>query len=443
MTPDPATPGAFLDAAAAIGARLCRDAIWDGRRCNWVGDTPDPSAGAWAIVHRALGPTLYDGTSGIALFLARLHALTGERPFRTAAEGALRHALSRRDALPPETRAALHSGLAGIAYSLAVSGDALAADEWTDHARTVALETAEVPMHPSAVDVISGSAGVIPALLDLHARFGDDALADAAVRHGDFLLSLAKRGEHGTSWRTLEMATHHDLTGYSHGAAGIALSLLELAHATGEACFRAEAEEGFRYERRWFSPQHGNWPDFRIFGAGPDGAPTPPSYGVAWCHGAPGIGLSRLRAYELTGDAIYRHEAEAALRTTASGLAGAEANGGTGFSLCHGDAGNADLLIQAASVLGDAASRTAAERVGWMGINRYLAPDAPWPCGVPNGGETPGLMIGLAGIGYFYLRLHDARNAAPVLVIEPGKRAEPRKMPGRWNAQPGELVGAD
>jgi lantibiotic biosynthesis protein len=30
-----------------------------------------------------------------------------------------------------------------------------------------------------------------------------------------------------------------------------------------------------------------------------------------------------------------------------------------------------------------------------------------WPCGVPEGHEAPGLRVGLAGIGHFYLGLHD------------------------------------
>jgi lantibiotic modifying enzyme len=39
-----------------------------------------------------------------------------------------------------------------------------------------------------------------------------------------------------------------DLTGFSHGAAGIALSLLELWGITKEARFREVAEAGFSYE---------------------------------------------------------------------------------------------------------------------------------------------------------------------------------------------------
>ncbi|HEX5723916.1 MAG TPA: hypothetical protein VFX98_00545, partial [Longimicrobiaceae bacterium] len=66
-----------------------------------------------------------------------------------------------------------------------------------------------------------------------------------------------------------------------------------------------------------------------------------------------------------------------------------------------------------------AGAAEAAERVGDRGIERYLAPRLPWPCGVPNGGETPALMLGTAGIGHFYLRLHAPERIPSVLLITP------------------------
>jgi lantibiotic modifying enzyme len=33
----------------------------------------------------------------------------------------------------------------------------------------------------------------------------------------------------------------------------------------------------------------------------------PFSYATAWCHGAPEIGLSRLRSYEITGDETIQY----------------------------------------------------------------------------------------------------------------------------------------
>jgi hypothetical protein len=41
---------------------------------------------------------------------------------------------------------------------------------------------------------------------------------------------------------------------------------------------------------------------------------------------------------------------------------------------------------------------------GMNAIKKY--DNRVWPCGI-SGGQTPNLMLGLAGIGYFYLRLYD------------------------------------
>ena len=42
-----------------------------------------------------------------------------------------------------------------------------------------------------------------------------------------------------------------------------------------------------------------------------------------------------------------------------------------------------------------------------------------WLCGVPLGVESPGLMTGLAGIGYGLLRLAEPTRVPSVLVLEP------------------------
>jgi hypothetical protein len=42
-----------------------------------------------------------------------------------------------------------------------------------------------------------------------------------------------------------------------------------------------------------------------------------------------------------------------------------------------------------------------------VGIERY-ANGGSWPCGTGSG-ETPSLMLGFAGIGHFYLRLHSQK----------------------------------
>ena len=140
---------------------------------------------------------------------------------------------------------------------------------------------------------------------------------------------------------------------------------------------------------------------------------------MAWCHGAPGIGLSRIRAHQILEDHECRAEAATAVRTTARSLGAYLQNGQGNCSLCHGNMGNAELLLSAGEVLGDSDSAKLVSHLADAGIQQYHAGRNPWPCGVLNGGENPGLMLGLAGIGHFYLRLFDRGRIPSVLMVGP------------------------
>jgi type 2 lantibiotic biosynthesis protein LanM len=405
----------FLETANYLGARICRDALWAGNICNWLGPSMEFVSGNWTVVHRAYGPDLYAGTSGIALFLANLYRHTDEKIYRLTAEAGFRHSLSRLDDLHSAIRCGFYSGWVGIAFALTEAAVQLGNEGYVAEALRLLKSLAKDDPNAQGLDVISGSAGAIPFLLDVHQKHANDFLLELAIRHGEHLLTTARKNEFGWSWNTMD--SPRDLTGFSHGTAGIALALLELHAKTGEPRFRDAADQAFRYERHYYNAEQENWPDFRSFTAENPEAPTVCS--VTWCHGAPGIGLSRLRAYELTGQEVYRDEASAALRTTARMLSASAQGLQDNFSLCHGACGNAELLICASEVLGDPSQMKLVSEVAESGIERYRKTNLPWPCGVPGGGETPNLMLGLAGIGYFYLRVFDPSTHRPLLLIQP------------------------
>jgi lantibiotic biosynthesis protein len=372
----------YLDIASRIAARLCRDALWSRGRCNWTADFLENGG----VAHGALVPDLYAGTCGIALFLARMAAATGERIFRITADAALRQALEK---LPMEA-GGLYSGGLGIHYVAAEMDREIDAD--------AVIRQAEPDR--SELDLIGGSAGAIAVLLYLHRRSPNARLLEAAIEHGDLLLAEASKEEIGWSWKTMEAA--RNLTGFSHGAAGIGWALAELYAVTHEIRFRAAAREAFRYERSCWNPEERNWPDFRE---------AEPEYPVLWCHGAAGIGFSRLRAWQILGDRELLEEARSALATVGENMASPQ-----NYSLCHGKMGNADLLIHASQVLSEEAWLTPAQAAADEGFERFERRRVPWPCGLPGANETPDLMLGLAGIGHFYLRMADPAGTPTVLL---------------------------
>src|SRR5262249_31941556 len=158
----------------------------------------------------------------------------------------------------------------------------------------------------------------------------------------------------------------------------------ELHHATGEARFRAAAEGAFAYERHWFDPAAGNWPDLRdpeVSGMSGVGATDAPAFMTAWCHGAAGLGLARLRAWELTGEDIYQQDAEPAVAPPLANLRGGTEMSQTNDSLCHGRAGNCETLLYGSHLLGRPEWLRRAEEIGVQEIETCAAQRLPWPCG--------------------------------------------------------------
>jgi lantibiotic modifying enzyme len=231
-------------------------------------------------------------------------------------------------------------------------------------------------------------------------------------------LGCAAKTNEGWSWKSLQRTLPKNLTGLSHGVAGIATALLELYAATGDSRFRDGAFAGLQYERTHFCRDQGNWPDFRKIAYFP--APDKPICLTFWCHGAPGIGLSRLRAWELLErDEEILGEIEIAIGTTKKWFETTRFPDDGDYSLCHGASGNAELLMMAAEVLERTELWAIAEEIGQRGIEQFERNNLPWPCGVAEAGETPNLMLGLAGIGYFYLRLYAPKEAPCILLIRP------------------------
>jgi lantibiotic modifying enzyme len=409
LTDDPTD---FLGGALSIGRRLCRDAVWSKGRCGWLGWAIEPHGGQWVSVHRALGSLLYDGSAGIGLFLARLAQLSGDPIVRATAEGALAQSLSACTALETGGEYGFYSGLSGVAWACGEGGHALGHDGLVKRADGIMRSAARLPPRSDRLDIVNGSAGLILALVAAARRNADKDLLASAVRHGEHLIAFATRNGSSWSWDTLGTPGERHLLGLAHGASGIALALAKLGAATGRNEFLAAAKAAIAYERGHFRPAEGNWPDLRSFvQPGPTG--EPPSM-LAWCHGAPGIGLARLALIPLLPDeAGIRDEAETAIRTTAANLAA----GGTGnFSLCHGDGGNAELLIVAAETFARPNLLKVARATAAGALHRFESSRAPWPCGVPGAGETPNLMLGTAGIGHFLLRLHDPRGVNTPLL---------------------------
>jgi lantibiotic modifying enzyme len=417
----------FLEAAHFLGVRLCRDAIWAGKRCNWVGAGVLEQEGRPPTpARRACGADLYAGTSGIATFLGRLYVSTGEKIFLLTAEGAIRQALSRLDDFERSSRAGFYTGLTGVAYALVELAEISGREKFAAMALLILEEIGKDDTEGQERDFLTGSAGAIPTLLRIHQKRREDFLLASAIRHGERLLSALLESFEVETRRNAPVLPWESAGGLARGAAGVALALLELYCVTAEQRFLHASEQAFLSACDEATAAHLDPSEPPAPGLVPARGVVPPADSAAWFDGASGTGLARLRAYQLTGERRHLLKAEAALRTTTAVLpeahtppAASSEEAGEDFSPAHGLTGAAELPLCAGRFLGYESQRSFAERLGLRGIELYRKDDLPWPCGAPGGDETPGLMPGLAGIGYFYLRLHDATQNPSLLLVSP------------------------
>jgi type 2 lantibiotic biosynthesis protein LanM len=399
----------LLAASCAVGDRLAETALQGAEDVTWIGLNLVRQK-QWLLT--PLGLDFYDGTPGIALFLAYLGSVSGLERYTTLARATLETVRrqiesGRRKKIIGEIGGFV--GWGGLLYLLAHLGVLWGEPALLDEGREWVESLVEKIGEDKDLDIISGAAGCIAALLCLDSCQRSERILDAARQCGEHLVACAREMPQGLGWAP-SFASHGPLTGFSHGAAGISWALMELAARTGEKRFRTAALGGIAYERSLFSAEAGNWPDLRAPESHGNQIPAQTPFSmVAWCHGAPGIGLSRLLCRRLLDDPLFDQEIEIALRTTiASGF-------GSNHSLCHGDLGNLELVKTAAQAWPGSQWSRQAERMA-AAILESIRRDG-WLCGNPLAVESPGLMTGVAGIGYGLLRCAEPERVPSVLSL--------------------------
>ena len=414
---DPGTPAGgealsanLITAARNLGDWFDRMAVRDERDLTWVG--VDLRNQVWSLF--PISEDLYAGTPGIALFLGYLGAVTGDARYGDLARRGMNTLLRRLDHVAGDVRSiGLYQGWGGVIYTLAHLG-ALGQDAGLlERAERMADRIASLADADADLDVVAGAAGGTAGLLALGRASGSKRALEVARQCGERLLSTAKPTGPGVSW-FIRIGGDEPQTGFSHGASGIALALADLAAATGDERFRRTALSAFDFEREYFWRDLYHWVE-----EGTTTGTTPQdrdrvvekTLAMTWCYGAPGIGLARLGALRHLDDPVLREELDRAVSFTV------ERGFGKNHCLCHGDLGNLDLLLLAHAKFGDPGLAGTILRLT-RGILRNIETSG-WLCGTVGSIEAPGLMNGLAGIGYGLLRAASPDRVPSVLAMEP------------------------
>jgi type 2 lantibiotic biosynthesis protein LanM len=398
--------------ARIIGDEMERRAIELSSGVTW----PTVVEDGHRLQVRLAGPQLYDGLSGIALALAYMGSVLDEERITSLA----------RNTLPTLQRAVASSdlsigtfgGITGYIYLLEHLASLWSDNTLLDEAVAATAEVAGKIDADATFDVVDGVAGVIPVLLCLHRQRPDAGALELASRCGAHLVRSGQESEGGMTWPSPD-AEVPPLTGFGHGAAGIAWALFQLHAMTGVADFREAAVKAITYERSVFNSSLGNWPDFRPRRGRAGTTPSEAKVNYNWCSGSAGIGMARIRSLRYWRDDHIDHEIQVAIRATLT------AGFGDNMSLCHGDLGNLELLYEASSHPHFEECARIRELIGSSLVSRLE--NGGIRSGVPGKVHSHGLLRGAAGVALGLLRLIAPERVPSVLLLDPPNRVEGRQ----------------
>ena len=296
------------------------------------------------------------------------------------------------------------TGLGSIIYGLQKVSEIL--DE--THLSVRALEfsrliTKELINQDLRHDVVAGNAGGILGLLYLYKATREGQLLKKAILCGEHLLK--KRKPTPLNYRTWEFQKGMFLVGFSHGSSGILYALAQLYKITKNNELYKALLEVLDYENAVFSQGDNNWPDFRT-----DPANTT---AISWCHGATGVGFSRLGLLDIIKTPQIRKDLDIALEKTL------EKDMGFVDTLCCGNFGRLDFLVSSGLLLKKGDLVKLVEQQTSRVLNRYdTTGEFNYFSNYSTSETNIGFYQGISGIGYEMLRICEPGLFGSILMWE-------------------------
>lgn len=373
----------LLNEATKIGKLLKKNVIYgdDENDVTWLGLQWQGKVSQWNF--SSLESNLYNGLSGVALFLGYLGEITGEEKYKKLSYSAIISAINMyKEKKEQDKSISAYQGDMSTVYTLIHLSELQNNEELKKGAFSISKDLIQLIDRDESYDILDGAAGALIVYLELYQAYGDNTFYEAAIKCGEHLIKKSIDFNDKTGW--LNPLSGKPLGGFSHGASGIAWALLRLYNVSGIETFKTKAINALNFERALYKPEQQNWFDLRI-----DAMSIP-----SWCNGAAGIALTAGLSLNLLKDnKQLMNELDVAIQTTI------EKGFGREYCLCHGDLGNLYILrsiSKMSNIRNEEITRLTELTVGKFLYDEKVEKDTP---------RLTSFMMGLTGAGYFLLSL--------------------------------------
>ena len=240
-----------------------------------------------------VGPSLYDGSSGVALLEILLREFSSGSSLAEAIFLPLQHLADSSQSSRTRWWRDQPLGMAGsggillvlnILTKIGFTSDFIS-PEFIINSLLNALNY-DYLLSDEKLDIFAGVAGLVGPLQHInHPRS-----MEISTIIGNYLLSK----QHSCGGWPIQIGNKDKevLLGFAHGSAGIAAAMARLGVSLSDDRLSDASFKAITYERSFFRHSHNNWPDLSFKSSINDFR-----YMNAWCHGGPGIGLGRICLY--------------------------------------------------------------------------------------------------------------------------------------------------
>ncbi|MCX2491974.1 hypothetical protein OQX63_00735 [Pedobacter sp. PF22-3] len=357
---------------------------------------------------------LFNGNCGIVLFFLKLYQFDGNADHLRIVSKAMYRILNADEVLYPKFFA-LYTGMGGVIYTCLIIFEVTHDEFYKAKALALTLHHEKQLTGLLKADLLSGYTGNLLLFTLLYHHTNHPKVLSMVSLLIDRLIAEARISEQGLKWDYSGSKKAYDsMTGFSHGASGIAWVLMQVGQYFSASGLIYLAKEALRYEMKYFYNPAKNWLDLRL---GPHRLNKPDVHQWkletflpemtdvnAWAHGAAGVGLSRKLAMQVIKEKSYMADCQNALERCLDDLKKLDR---TDFTLVSGYCGmipfllNYSLAAQIALILNQAS----ALHQETNSYNTYVS----------SGVKDYGLLSGKAGIGYILVTILIGQNSDSIL----------------------------
>lgn len=386
----------LIQAAREIGDILIRKATIDEDTgtINWL-DLQNTFP-TWTI--KAQDPFLYSGLAGNAIFFSSLYVVTKDIRYQKTLEKILNTIKVDLSGMKSNSTS-VFNGAISLVYLYAYLYNQRKDENMLQEGLNILNQYKEMIYKNTSYDIIDGLAGILVVTLNIYCLSKNKDLKDLSVEIGKDIVKNIKI-KNGSAYWVKGNKKELMIAGFAHGLAGITYALGKLSRETNNNKYRALIRELIKIENKYYSNDIKNWIDLRS-----EDKPNLDKSPIHWCHGAVGIGLSRLKNKDILDTS---RDVDKTLKTVIENGLYRDSD-----CLCHGNLGNIELLLQVHMDNGNldlynkAITRTS-----------QIIRKKGYRNGVGQEFNSPNFILGLSGIGYELIRLSDSEKYPSVLLLE-------------------------